>query len=206
MVRLSFSTLSQLESCHKWYINKQMGLPKEEFDYFTAGKEAHDIIQKHVSGVKENPDLTKQGLDEKFYFPIVETKDFDENCRFHYALGKYELIGYVDGKNIDVKRILEIKTVGQSLWSLGKCQKSLQRKIIGLCMPDYSEILYVTTTRDFSKLNKYLIPFTEKDRADALKWVQKGIDIIEAGKFELEGDRNTCYRCIYRMNCEWSKL
>jgi len=195
-----------METCHKWYLNKMMGLEKEDFPYFHAGRETHDVVQKHVSGVKENESLTKAGLDEKFYFPIVEVEKFDKNCRFQKDFGDYELIGYVDGKNIDNKRILEIKTVNGQVWSLGKCQKSMQRKIIGLCMPDYAESLYITLTRDFSKLNKYLIPFTEKDRADALKYIQDGIEVIEKGKFELEGDKNTCYRCIYRLNCQWSKL
>lgn len=77
MIRISYSTLNQVRQCRQWWVCKISGLSKVDFPWFTSGKEAHNIIQAHISGKSSllHPELAEK-LDG-LYFPVVEEKDFD---------------------------------------------------------------------------------------------------------------------------------
>lgn len=204
MIWLSYSTINNTINCNKYYLNhKVLGTPSVTFDYFTLGKEAHDIIQKHVSGTQEDPRLTKAGVSlPEFKFPIVEKIDFDPETKFEIPFNdNYGVIGYLDGLDPDGKRFLEIKT-GAKAWSMGQFIQLPQRKIYALAHPDYTKMIAITTNRDLSEIKKYELNLTEKDREDAKEFIQKGIDIIEEGLFE-GGEKVDCPRCVFRDACQW---
>lgn len=68
-----------------------MGYKPEDHDYYHQGKEAHDIIQNHVSGKVLSDDLSHlveevDGVKKPIYFPIVEQVDFDPRCKFSFFI------------------------------------------------------------------------------------------------------------------------
>lgn len=178
MIQLSYSTLRMVqEASHNW-LNKVMGMKPEDRHYYKEGKDAHNIIQMHVSGRKYHPDLG--GLAEEMEgnpeskqpirFPIVEETDFDKNCKFEFSLKEtiefynkqyteplrfpmprddYSIIGYFDGKDPFSKRFLEIKS-SSTMWPITKFFNSPQRKIYALAEPEYKELVAVTCPRDVS--------------------------------------------------------
>ncbi len=211
-LQLSYSTINMVyEASHNW-LNKQMGLKPEDHDYYHQGKEGHRIIQDHVSGKKPDERLTHI----KFSFPIVEEVDFDARCKFEVPFeaeglkNEYSIIGFVDGKNLEEKRILEIK-VSSVPWSVLKFQQSLQRKLYAMSLIDMVETIGITAVRnpDNWKLDQpklYKIPNTDKDRQEARDWIIGGIKIIESGDFKGGLDENgkcTDPRCYYGVNCQF---
>jgi hypothetical protein len=199
------------QASHNW-LNKQMGLKPEDHDYYHKGKEAHRIIQDHVSGKKIDDRL----LHVKFNFPIVEEVDFDERCKFtmpFYETGlknDYSMIGFMDGINNAEKRILEIK-ISSVPWSVTKFQQLMQRKIYSLARTDLSETIGITGVMDPEQWKRdlvkvYKIPNTNKDRQEAKAWILGGIKIIESGDFKgglNEDGKCTDPRCYYGVNCQF---
>ncbi len=89
-MHLSYSTIKLLYDHPHCWLNKQMGIKAEEKPWMTEGREAHAIIQAHVSGKK--PDERLKHID--FHFPIVEERDFDPRCKFSFQFHEYEIIGF----------------------------------------------------------------------------------------------------------------
>ena len=204
MVKLSYSTLNATINCHQFWLNKMMGLPTEDFEYFHYGKGGHDIIQRHVSGREKDPLLLHSMPSEHFNFPIVETKDFDENTHFEVPIdNKYLLHGYNDGLNLATKTILEIK-ISTTPWTSSKIKESMQKKCYALGRPEMTRMLLVTARPDLSGLKKFEVALTQKDRDEALAWIKDGIKIIEDATFDGGACRN-CYRCVYKNSCEKSR-
>jgi len=205
------------EASHNW-LNKMMGLKPEEREYWKAGKAAHDIIQKHISGKELDARLAH--IEDRF--PIVEERDFDPRCKFDFSLddwanptgftpsGEYNIIGFYDGLDPENKRFLEIKT-SSSPWSVGKFKNSFQRKTYSLASPEFTESILITCRKDpelweLEKPKRFTVPITDLDRVEALGWIIAGIRIIESGDFTggLDEDgRCTNPYCYYGCNCQF---
>lgn len=211
-LQLSYSTINMLYTASHNWLNKQMGLKPEDHDYYHQGIEGHRLIQDHVSGKKPDERLAHI----KFSFPIVEEVDFDKRCKFEVPFevtglkNEYSIIGFVDGKNLEEKRILEIK-VSSAPWSVMKFQQALQRKVYAMSLIDMVETIGVTAVRNPEDWKKeqpkvYRIPNTEQDRQEAREWILGGIKIIESGDFKGGLDENgkcTDPRCYYGVNCQF---
>lgn len=204
MITLSYSTIFMLyNSSHNW-INKQMGRKQEERYYFTEGKEAHRIIQDHVSGLKPNPLLAH--IEEQF--PIVEQKDFDPKTKFEFSPQEgYTMVGWADGLNMKSARILEIKTSSTG-WSIMKFKKSMQRKVYSIGFPWSKEAVLITCDRlptywERNKPKVMSLAQTEADKKEAMEWILGGIRILEAGNFSggLINGKCTDPYCNYGINC-----
>ena len=199
-MRLSYSSLNSIHQGHEW-LNKQMGIQVPRYPFLDQGKDAHRIIQRHVSGIEKDPRLSHIECE----FPIVEEVDFDKRCQFQFNVsGGYTIFGYVDGKDQANMRLLEIKTADKP-WSLLKFEKSMQRKLYALAHPMYEEAYLITGNKQVEKwgsepLKLYSLSLTERDRLDAQAWIAKGIAILESGEFTGGLDENgRCTGCFYNM-------
>lgn len=194
MITLSYSTINELIlEPHTW-LCKQMGLKRMTYKAMDEGKEAHLIIQKHVSG---------KLLDERLKnitvrFPVVEERDFDERTHFTVGIdGEYNIHGYLDGIDPENKRFLEIKT-SSSPWGIAKFHKLMQWRIYALS-GDFTEAVFITCTRDIQRVAMFKLDISEKHKQEALDWIKKGIAIIESGDFSYTGQGKSRY-CNY-INC-----
>lgn len=190
-ILLSYSTINELiNEPHTW-LCKQLGLKRLTTNAMKEGKEAHGVIQAHVSG---------KALDERLKnitvtFPIVEEKERDERCHFTYDIdSEYSVHGYLDGLDPENKRILEIKT-SSTPWGMAKFHSLMQWRIYAL-FGDFTEAVFITSTRDLKSPAVYTLPITDKHRQEALDWIQKGIKIIESGNFDYKGEGRSFY-CNY---------
>jgi hypothetical protein len=207
LITLSFSTINnclQESNNHAW-LCKQMGIKVPDRSYFTEGKDCHRIIQDHVSGVSEF-DLLRH---IPIKFDVVEKIEKDPDTHFTLKINdKYAVHGYYDGRDDGFTKLLEIKS-SSSLWTLGQFQKSMQRKIYALSDERIAESWLITCKRD-PKLWKlyppkyFKIPVSDQDKADAIKFIMNGIEVIEKGNFsgglDSEG-RCSNPRCLYGENC-----
>jgi hypothetical protein len=173
-----------------------MNLSKVDFWYFGVGKEGHRIIQDHIAGIKKDDRLK----DLTCYFPIVEVEKFDPRCKFQFDIDEASVIGYFDGRNPEEKRLAEIK-ISNTLWSIDKYYKSMQRKINVTAFPDHTDCLLITASHDLSKVKTAGVPATDKDRDEAREWIRDTLKIINSGKFEKEGEAVDCQRCVYQLSC-----
>lgn len=178
------------------------GVKPEEKDFFKKGHEGHRLIQDHVAGIKKHEFL--EHITE--HFSIVEKVDFDKDCKFTMTIRGYEFIGFFDGKNPENKRFLEIK-LSSTPWSLGKFKDSIQRKVYALAEPTYTKAVLITGSLEpvewkTNKLKVFELGLTQKDRDEALDWINKGLDIFEAGDFNGGLDENG--RCTDRF-CPWGQ-
>lgn len=212
MIRLSYTSLSNLFNGHEW-INKQMGIPVPDYPFLKEGTDAHRIIQAHVSGKSICKDLKHIVTN----FPVVEEKDFDEKCKFSFLLKgldghpdplvkeEYEIFGFVDGFDREKGRLLEIKTSSKP-WSMTQFRDAMQRKIYALAFPDFKEAYLITGSKDPFKWEKeapkiYSLTLTRKDREEAFDWIVKGIKILESGDFSGGLDENgKCTGCFWNMD------
>jgi len=202
-----------------------MGLKPEERVWWSQGKKAHAIIQAHVSGKTTDPRLAHI----KFTFPIVEERDFDKRCKFDFDVrgcltvhtpktledekflmrGEYNLIGFYDGLDYKNNRFLEIKS-SDPLWSVGKFQKAMQRKIYALADPLLSEAILITCSKNPDNWVKqpakiFKVPLTDQDREEASDWITKAIELLEKGNFTggLEDSVCTDPYCYFGCNCSF---
>lgn len=216
MITLSFSTIKnclQPENSHNW-VNKKNRVKFPENDAMRLGKELHREVQNHFAGNKIIKELGF--IEDKF--PVVEQKDFDERCRFYMQIdGDFAVQGFVDGKNLESKDVLEMKFVRNKLWSVSDFNTTYQKKLIALCMPTYKRFVGFTAIMpekkksggfDYKiwKINKpklYPIEFTEADRKEAREWIKKAMDTVVSGHFDggLEDGVCTNRYCYYGVNC-----
>ncbi len=202
-MKLSFSTLNILHTNSHCWLNKLAGVERVDYWFYKEGREAHRIIQEHVSGVSKHPFLSHINL----YFPIVETQDFDPKTKFEFEFEGYTIFGFYDGIDHDSKKFLEIKT-SSSPWSMGRFKKSMQRKLYGLADPSLKTSVLITGSRNPDDWENdppkvYTVPVTEKDLEEAKEWIKEGIRILEGGKFDgglVDGVCTDPY-CPYGQNC-----
>lgn len=205
MITLSYTSISGLHEHPHYWLNRMMGAKMPEWDFFTAGKEGHRIVQDHVAGIKIDPRLESI----TYRFPMVETVDFDPKMNFRLKINdKYEVQGFIDCLNLEELRSLEIKT--GSPWSLGKFQKSFQRKIYSLLKPEIKEQLLLTCSADpdswlINKPKIFTVCPTTADRDEAMAYILEGIAVIESGVFtgDLVDGKCTDPRCLYGENCQF---
>jgi len=183
MITLSYTTINELiNEPHTW-LCKQMGLKRWTTTQMNEGKEAHRIIQQHLSGKQFDERLA--GITVRF--PIVEEGDRDERTHFVVKIDdEYSVHGYLDAKDPENKRLGEIKT-SSTPWTLGKFYQLTQWKIYALS-GDYTEAVFITGTRDLKRMAVYKTAITEKHKQEAVAWIKKGISIIEAGDFSYTGN------------------
>lgn len=214
MIRLSYSSLSNLHNGHEW-LNKQMGIPVPNYHFLKEGKDGHRIIQDHVAGIKKHKYLKKIEIK----FPIVEERDFDERCKFEFSFNRvlidygihetlkevYNIIGFYDGRVENYSKTMEGK-FSSAPWSMGKFKKDIQRKIYALSNEGIKEQFLITGQRDVERWKneppKIYGPFrpTKQDKKDAIEWILKGIRILEKGDFTGGLDKNgKCTDCFWNI-------
>lgn len=202
-MKFSFSTLNMLlEHPHCW-INRQSGVKKAEYDFFKEGRDGHHLIQQHVCGKALHPKL--HHIEDRF--DVVEEKDFDERTHFQFNHGEYVIHGYHDGRDTHTHRQLEIK-LSANPWSILKFRDAAQRKVYALSEPDCVKQVLITGPRDPNKwsdrtVKRYVLDTTDKDRKDAIAWIEKALTVFENGDFltDLEDGRCTDRYCLYGSNC-----
>lgn len=202
MIKLSYTSLNYLNggTSHEW-LNKQMGIPVPAYDFLQEGKDAHRLIQDHVSGKSKHKFLEHIQIE----FPVVEEKDFDERCKFTREFKGYEIFGYIDGLDVKNKRFLEIKS-SSSPWSMTKFRDAMQRKLYAWALADYDECYLITGSKDPEKWEKelpklYSMKITKEDIQDAKKWIEDGITMLEKGEFSGGLDENgKCTGCFWNMD------
>lgn len=206
-IHFSYSSLNDLITCPHSWLNRMMGKKKPWVEAFRKGKEGHRIIQDHVAGIKKDPRI--EYLTE--VFPIVETCDFDPNCKFELRIRGYSFIGFLDLQDPANRRYGEIK-LSSNPWSLGKYKDSIQRKIYAMAYPQYERGILITGTLNpdewkHTKLKVMEMSLTEKDRQEAMEWINRGLDIFEEGDFNggLDPETGRCAdsRCPYGQNCHF---
>lgn len=202
-MRLSYSTMRLLHECPHNYVNKISGIKQPSNKFFEEGKEAHLILQKHLSGVEIREDLKHLN----FHFPIVEKVDFDPDTMFEVPFFEHTIFGYFDGLNKEKHQLLEIKT-SSTLWSLNKFKDLVQRKIYGWAMPDLKEAILITSARDpqqwqYEPPKAIRVPFTQQDIDEAQEWILKSLQIIKDGDFysDLVNGKCTDPRCYWGDAC-----
>lgn len=175
-----------------------------------SGTDGHSIIQKHVSGVLKDPRINY--LTEEF--PLVETKRFDPQMKFVLNIMGYEVMGFLDGENQQLKKFLEIKLSGgldgkdPTPWTLGKFRDLMQRKIYTLARPDYKKSTLITGSLDpdhwakpMTHLKVIQCDNTEQDKKEALAWLEAGITVFESGDYN--GGLDEDGRCTMGRMCPW---
>jgi hypothetical protein len=216
-IYLSYSSLNQLHNSSHEYLNKLLGAEVPEIIYLTEGKVGHRIIQAHVSGKKKDSRLSYLNIT----FPIVEERDFDDRLRFVKTLNlggvEYIFQGFADGLNPYLKQRLEIK-LSSTPWSIGKFEKSYQRKLYVWFDKTYKDDYLITGPRDPNVWDKqklelmHLSP-TDKDVKDAEDWVMKGIALLKDIKTAIKNREKSsglsqdgkCINrwCLYSYNCQF---
>lgn len=205
MLKLSYSSLNILHTCPHCWLNKVCYIPQPEKPEWEEGKLCHRIIQDHVSGRK----IDKRLKHIDITFPVVELKDFDEQCRFEFKFGDYLIIGFVDGREDDYTRFLEIKS-SSTPWSVGKFKRSMQRRIYCLADDRYEEAVLITGQRkpelwEDDPPKVYRVPATKEDREEAKVWIAEGIKILEKGDFTQDLDGGVCTNpyCWWGKSCQF---
>lgn len=182
-----------------------MGIKAEERPEWEQGKRIHRIVQDHVSRK-----IVDNRLKHILYkFPIVEEVDFDERCKFEFEFNGYKIIGFLDGINLKNKRFLEIKS-SDPVWSVGRFQKAIQRKIYALARPDLTNAVLITCSKRTANWHLhpakiFKVPLTEQDRKEAREWITAGIKILESGNFKSDLVDGKCidFRCYWGANCSF---
>ena len=201
-MQLSTSSLNNFLDCERTWLNKQMKLETEDFEYFHYGREGHITIQRHISQKTKSIDGRLNKLDG-LYFPVVEERDFDERLRFRLKFGDDEFIGFLDARNDDDKVFADIK-ISTKLWNMKKFLDLVQRKVYQLAYPGYS-FVGITATPDLKEIYVIELPNRPGDAEFAHNWIVNGFERIKTSKFEATEDKNKCFRCIYRKSCPESK-
>lgn len=218
---LSYSTIEMLhKSSHQW-VNKTNKIKRDPNagnytkpdgtigNYFTEGRVGHNLIQKHISKQEPSPLVVfDKEVKEEPYFPLVEEVDFDKRTGFMLMFGEYQVIGYADGLNGEAKTGAEIK-LSSTPWTLKKYFDSDQRKMYGLGFPWLQKMYLITGLRYPEKwketpLKVHCLPFEEKDKERAIKFIEEGIQVIEDGDYTGGLDDNGRCRdrnCAYGPNC-----
>ena len=192
MITLSYSTIADIYACSQRWVNKQIGLEREDFPFFKNGREAHEVIQRHITG---------QAVDTRLDMLSYPLHGIVEAERRYVVNAKYSLYGKIDVLFPD--ELVEIKT-RKTLWSVGEFSKLMQWKVYAL-MTGVKKVSFITTTSDLSKVKVFRQEVREKDIEDAKDWINGGIKILEDGKFG-KPEKPPCYWCVYRKNCIYSNL
>lgn len=216
MITLSYSTIQyclQPENSHNWR-NKQMGLQVPDNEYFRNGHRIQQLITDHLKGVAPRKDLAH--LEEKLgKFDLFEEEQKYGDPRvklqqvFEILGEQVRVIGFFDMKDTEKYRSGEIKAYGR-MWSVGQFASSYQRKIYGLLDPKFTEGVLITALPNEAEWlslppKVYILPYTQKDREDALKWITKAVEVIKKGDFTGGLTDGKCLNrfCNYGENCSF---
>jgi hypothetical protein len=206
-MKLSYSTMRLLHECPHNYLNKTAGIKQPESEALTEGKEAHRLLQLHVSGKQPHELLSHI----KIKFPIVEEVDFDERTRFEVPFGNHIIFGFVDGLDKLIpegpEHLLEGK-FSSSPWGLSKYLKDPQRKIYGWAIKSLKDSYLVTGQRvpekwASEKVKTVKVEFTPQDYIDAEDYINKALEIIRSGDFTTDLVDGKCRdpRCWWGERC-----
>ena len=208
-LHFSYSSLNTLLNCSHAWINKIEKRTFVETQAMREGKEGHRLIQRHIGGIEEHPNLSF--LTDRF--DIVERVDFDKRCKFNITVQGFSIIGFTDARNTVDGKLGEIK-LSSSPWSIGQFQESAQRKLYAYALPAYASMVCITGPRlpqDWSKstMRTYELDLTDQDRQEGLDWIVSGLDVFRSGDFTggLEMGDDGLLRCVgrcgYGHNCKW---
>lgn len=191
MITLSYSTISDIYACSQRWVNKQIGLEREDFPFFKNGREAHETIQRHILGT---------AIDTRLAMLSYPSNGIVEAERRYVVNAKYSIYGKIDILYPD--ELVEIKT-RKTLWGVGEFSKLMQWKVYAL-MTGVKKVSFITATSDLGKIKVYRQDITEKDTQEALDWINGGIKILEDGRFG-KPEKPPCFWCVYRKNCIYSQ-
>lgn len=134
-------------------------------------------------------------------FPQVEEVDRDKRMECFYQINdEYNLHGFFDGKDPKNNRFLEIKT-SSTPWNLKRFNDLMQWKVYALANPHFEEVWMITCTRDLKQIKTFNMKITQHHRDQALKWILRGLEILEEGDFDYTGGGPARY-CFY-INCPY---
>lgn len=192
-----------------------MGVEVPENDHFKNGHRIQKIITDHLQDIA--PLKTLAHLQEKIGEPFdiyeQDVKYGDPRCKlqavFEIEGEQVKVTGFFDMKNTKLTRFGEVKAYGV-MWSVGKFATSYQRKLYGLLDPKATESVLITALPDEKQWEimppkVYVLPYTQKDRKEALAWVTRAVKTIREGKFDgglVDGKCIDAW-CLYGENCQF---
>jgi len=194
MITLSYSTISDVMSCGQRWVNKQIGLEKEDFQYFKDGRETHITIQEHLAGNAEIPLLSEK-------IPFTKRLGTAEYEAWKTINDKYRIFGKLD--YVHERTLYEIKT-STKLWTQGDFHKLMQWRVYGYMVKELRNVVFITTDKALKSFKIYSSDITKEDIKLAEKWLFRGITIIENGLFKTLPDKKPCHQCVYRRSCSYS--
>lgn len=186
---LSYTTLNNIHQAPHSYINKIMGVKPPTSEAMNKGKEAHEKLQKHLLGVEKLP----IDLDLSFGRSEYHARRDD---------GEYIYHGYLDCVSFDSKTMVEIKTTGGKLWTLGDFEKHPQGAYYGW-VTGFRKIFYITCDFELKNIKTYYKEFTEEDIKNSEQWAKEASSKITEGKLkeDLVDDHCVNFRCPYGSLC-----
>ena len=190
-ILLSYTTLDDYTRWSHTYINKLMGIKKEENEFMTKGKEAHKKLQDHMIGKTKLPIDLKWDITQAEYHA---RKDVDEKYQWH---------GYLDGVNFRSKLAVEIKT--GSPWSNRKFEEHIQPRYYSW-VTGLRKFVFVTCHFDLSELKVYYKEMTNDDWKQAEGWAYAALKGIKDAEFKggLDDD-GYCIGCSYGFACYFAR-
>lgn len=187
---LSYTTLSNYEKNHHTYLNKIFGVKTIETDAMREGKRVHKLIQNHFLGIAKIPKLSTCPFD----FDKAEyhaRKPYSDDFLFH---------GFLDMVNFRMKSFLEIKTVTETLWTLGKFQNLMQWKYYSW-VTNFPYVKFITSDFSLENIKYFTSEATQKDLEEAENWAMTQLEGIKSGKFKDDLIDGKCHGCAYSTNC-----
>jgi len=191
---LSYSLINSIISCPHTYLNRLLGMKQITSSNMAKGIAAHDRIKNHLTGQAPHEKLTK--LPD---FPIVERESFDPQIKIIKDLGKYEVVGYVDFRTDDWKKVGDAKS-GKK-WSVGDFQRLMQWRVYSYLKPEIEKFYLVNVPFDQNAWNDtnvliFNTDVTQSDRDKGKDFIDKGIYVIEHIKdqeLKYEGHHPACW-------------
>lgn len=211
-ISLSYTTMQAALMEPHTYMNKMMGLKTFSTQAMDLGNAAHEIIQKHISGVEAHPILTEKKLPT---FSLVERVKWDDQMRVKFEINdKYYFTGFIDGDEPARKEFLEIKT-GKT-WTAGDFARLIQWKLYAIGRPQHTKAWMLNAPKDPEMwmpetIRLYNIDISDSHRQEGWDYIKKVLGIIENIKEEianaqkLKADKGYTGRsrwCYYE-GCEW---
>lgn len=211
-ISLSYTTMNSAINEPHTYLNKVMGLKTFQTVDMAEGEKAHQILQRHVSGVELHPILTEKKLPT---FALVEREKWDDQMRVRFDINdKYYFTGFLDGDDPGRGDLLEAK-FGKT-WSAGEFGRLIQWKLYSIGRPEHKKVWMINAPKDPAlwmneTIRVFNIDITPAHKDEAWAWIKKAVGVIEnikesvseAEKIRKEkGWKGRSRFCFYE-NCEF---
>ena len=186
--------LSLWKAPHSYINNKIFGIQQPESEAMTRGKELHEVIENHCTGLKKDPrlssiQLTFQEKEKKIFVPYND---------------EYSLFGFIDMLDYRSKTFCEIKT--GKVWSQRDFDNAYEIEFYALAL-GFRKAFLITCSQDLSKIATRYRDIYEKDIEAVREWIDQSIIQIEMGYEELTRDLvdGKCTgNCWFRERCHFA--